>query len=101
MRNDGKDGALRRRRFSESMSWNSEHEPETRQHTTAGTLKHHQHERGDDDDDDDDEEQDEKSEKARKESFSSVTYQRRSTDVQELLRRGFGSVRRSFDGVST
>ncbi len=94
MGNDGKDGAVRRRRFSESMSWDGEHEPETR-HATAGTSEDHQHERGDN------EEEDENSEKARKESFSSVTYRRRSTDIQELLRRGFGAVRRSFDAVST
>jgi phospholipid-translocating ATPase len=94
MGNDGKDGAVRRRRFSESMSRDGEHEPETR-HTTAGTSEDHQHERGDN------EEEDANSEKARKDSFSSATYRRRSTDIQELLRRGFGAVRRSFDAVST
>ena len=90
MENETREGVIRRRRLSDGTSWNTEHE----EVVTAEKAVEHEHKR------DGDEYHDDGNGKGRKAAGTTTgdgTYRRRSTDVQELLRRGFGSVRRSLD----
>lgn len=81
---------VRRRRPSGSGDWGVEHESSERLVTFAfrekGDARDEELDHDEDDDDDDDG-------KAKKTGAS----RRRSVDVQEMLRRGFGTVRRSLD----
>ena len=88
MGNDTREGVIRRRRFSESTSWDTEHE----ELIAAERPAEHEHERNFDEFDEDG-----KVKKVAGTATGGGTYRRRSADVQELLRRGFGSVRRSLD----
>lgn len=88
MGNDIREGVIRRRRLSDGTSWNTEHEDLVAAEKPGG----HEYKR-----DGDEEYGDGKGKKAAGIITGDGTYRRRSTDVQELLRRGFGSVRRSLD----
>lgn len=104
MGSDIREGTVRRRRFSENMDSGVKPPPEEPM-SMAGKLEdehEHEHEydkRANYDDDDDDHG------KTRKgaPTGGAAAYKRRSADVhvQELLRRGFGSVRRSLDAGFT
>lgn len=99
MGNDTRDGVVRRRRLSESTSWATEHEDLI----PAEKPAEHEHEKRDGDEHNDNR----KLKKAAPTTPTTTgggagagggrTYRRRSADVQEFLRRGFGSVRRSLD----
>lgn len=85
--NENGPATMRRRQPSGSGDWGLEHESSERLVTFASREQGDaRYEESDDDDDDDDG-------KAKK----SGPLHRRSVDVQEMLRRGFGSVRRSLD----
>lgn len=101
MGNDTREGVVRRRGHSDSTGWGAEHDPEEQLIATGGKrAAEHEHERGDGGDEYSDSD---KTKKAAPTATAAggATYRRRSSDVQELLRRGFGSVRRSLDAVSS
>lgn len=111
MGNDTREGVIRRRRLSENTHWDTESED---MHGAEKSAEHeHEHERDDDDEQyhDDDDGKVKKPAGVASASGGSGgggdggggtnTYRRRSADIQELLRRGFGSVRRSLDAGFT
>lgn len=125
---DGRTTTIRRRPLSDSTSWDVHKNAEEKFMAAAAAGKKTREERDDSQHDNHEDHEDGKEEhkdhhyhdngKSRNVSFSdrrgniaeatpapapapASAYRRRSLDVQELLRRGFGSVRRSLDAAST